>query len=156
MKRLLKNSSQLDFDCFISKIPSETITSLFYCVSSNKNTKTVGFWCVNVILNVCWGVKNLDLNKIWPKMNKMMPNITCAFIILNLDNYSKKDEFQNIFSFQILCWTNFLMIALTFLYDEYCDRPKLTFKSPFEYIIPPPPATGSEELSRNKRIKEIP
>ena len=31
------------------------------------------------------------------------------------------------------------MIPLTFLYDEYIDRPKLTEqKNPFEYIVPPP------------------
>ena len=32
------------------------------------------------------------------------------------------------------------MIPLTFLCDEYIDRPKLTEqKNPFEYIVPPPP-----------------
>ena len=32
------------------------------------------------------------------------------------------------------------MIPLTFLYDEYIDRPKLSEqKNPFEYIVPPPP-----------------
>ena len=31
------------------------------------------------------------------------------------------------------------MIPLTFLYDEYIDRPKLSEqKNPFEYIVPPP------------------
>ena len=31
------------------------------------------------------------------------------------------------------------MIPLTFLCDEYIDRPKLTEqKNPFEYIVPPP------------------
>ena len=31
------------------------------------------------------------------------------------------------------------MIPLTFLDDEYIDRPKLTEqKKPFEYIVPPP------------------
>ena len=31
------------------------------------------------------------------------------------------------------------MIALTYLYDEYIDRPKLTEQqNPFEYIFPPP------------------
>ena len=35
------------------------------------------------------------------------------------------------------------MIPLTFLYDEYIDRPKLTEqKKPFEYIVPPPPPNG--------------
>ena len=35
---------------------------------------------------------------------------------------------------------SFLMIPLTFLYDEYIDRPKLSEqkKNPFEYIVPPP------------------
>ena len=31
------------------------------------------------------------------------------------------------------------MIPLTFLYNEYIDRPKFTEqKNPFEYIVPPP------------------
>ena len=31
------------------------------------------------------------------------------------------------------------MIPLTFLYEEYIDRPKLSEqKNPFEYIVPPP------------------
>ena len=31
------------------------------------------------------------------------------------------------------------MIPLTFLYDEFIDRPKLSEqKKPFEYIVPPP------------------
>ena len=34
---------------------------------------------------------------------------------------------------------NILMTPLTFLYDEYIDRPKLSEqKKPFEYIVPPP------------------
>ena len=34
---------------------------------------------------------------------------------------------------------SFSMIPLTFLYDEYIDRPKLfDKKNPFEYIVPPP------------------
>ena len=38
---------------------------------------------------------------------------------------------------------NILMIPLTFLYDEYIDRPKLPEqKNPFEYIVPPPPTCG--------------
>ena len=37
------------------------------------------------------------------------------------------------------------MIPLTFLYDEYIDRPKFSEqKNPFEYIFPPPPV-GSEQ-----------
>ena len=40
------------------------------------------------------------------------------------------------------------MIPLTFLYDEYIDRPKLTEeKNPFEYIVPPP-TSGSEQLAK--------
>ena len=40
------------------------------------------------------------------------------------------------------------MIPLTFLYDEYIDRPKLTEqkKPPFQYIVPPPHKWG-----RNKK-----
>ena len=30
------------------------------------------------------------------------------------------------------------MITLTTLYDDYIDRPKLTEKNPFEYIVPLP------------------
>ena len=39
------------------------------------------------------------------------------------------------------------MIPLTFFYNEYIDRPKLTEqKNPFEYIVPPPPPqVGSEQ-----------
>ena len=42
------------------------------------------------------------------------------------------------------------MIPLTFLYDDYIYRPKLTEqKNPFEYIVPPPPPpqVGSEQKS---------
>ena len=40
------------------------------------------------------------------------------------------------------------MIPVSFLYDEYIDRPKLTEqkKNPVEYIVPPPPPQeGSEQ-----------
>ena len=38
------------------------------------------------------------------------------------------------------------MIPLTFLYDEYIDRPKLSEqKNLFKYIVPPP-QVGSEQL----------
>ena len=30
------------------------------------------------------------------------------------------------------------MIPLTFLYDEYMGRPKLSEQKEFEYIVPPP------------------
>ena len=43
------------------------------------------------------------------------------------------------------------MIPLTFLCDEYIDRPNLTEqKNPFEYIVPlpPPPQMGSEQLAK--------
>ena len=37
------------------------------------------------------------------------------------------------------------MMPLTFLYDEYIGRPKLTEqKNTFEYIVPPP-TSGSEQ-----------
>ena len=39
------------------------------------------------------------------------------------------------------------MIPVSTLCDEYIDRPKLTEqKNPFEYIVPPPPQEGSEQL----------
>ena len=60
----------------------------------------------------------------------------------NEERFQKETKLQNIqnsFSFRILRWTSFLMIPITFLYDEYIDRPKLSEpKKPFEYIAPPP------------------
>ena len=38
----------------------------------------------------------------------------------------KKRNSKKSFYFWILRWTSFLMIPLTFLYDEYIDRPKFT------------------------------
>ena len=69
-----------------------------------------------------------------------MPNITCSHKTSILDNSSKKTKIhKNLFIFQILHWTSFLVIPLTFLYDEYIDRPELTEqKKPIEYIVPPP------------------
>ena len=42
------------------------------------------------------------------------------------------------------------MIPLTFLYDEYIDRPKFTEqkKNPFEYIVPSP-TSGVGTISKN-------
>ena len=44
------------------------------------------------------------------------------------------------------------MIPLTFLYDEYIDRPKFTEqkkKNPFEYIVPSPTSgVGTTRLSK--------
>ena len=46
------------------------------------------------------------------------------------------------------------MIPLTFLYDEYIDRLKLSEqKTPFEYIVPPP-QVGSEQ-QRFGSIKKL-
>ena len=60
-------------------------------------------------------------------MNEIIPIITCSHKTSILDNSSKNTKVkQKHFYFQILGWTNFLMIPLTFLYDEYIDRPKLT------------------------------
>ena len=47
------------------------------------------------------------------------------------------------------------MVLLTFLYDEYIDRPKLTEqnKNPVEYIVPPPPPqVGSEQKYGKKTL----
>ena len=51
----------------------------------------------------------------------------------------KKRNSNKSFKFRFLRWTRFLMIPLTFFYDEYIDRPKLSEqkKNPFEYIVPP-------------------
>ena len=38
----------------------------------------------------------------------------------------KKQNSKESFYFRILRWTSFLMIPLTFLYDEYIGRPKLS------------------------------
>ena len=43
------------------------------------------------------------------------------------------------------------MLSLTFLYNLYIDRPKLSEKNPFEYIVSPP-TRGSERKS-NKKAK---
>ena len=44
---------------------------------------------------------------------------------LILDFIDKGGSLINFLS-RILRWTSFLMISLTFLYDEYIDRPKLS------------------------------
>ena len=48
---------------------------------------------------------------------------------------------------------SFLMIPVTFLHDEYIDRPKLSEqkKHPFEYIVPPPPTSGVGTRIRKKQ-----
>ena len=45
------------------------------------------------------------------------------------------------------------MIPLTFLYDEYIDRPKFTEqkKNPFEYIVPSP-TSGVGTIKTNPHI----
>ena len=45
------------------------------------------------------------------------------------------------------------MIPLSFLYDEYIDRPKLSEqKKPFEYIVPPPHGTIKKFRKRTKTV----
>ena len=77
--------------------------------------------------------------KISLKVNKSDPNIPSAHVTLNLDNSSKKSKFKSLFYFELYAGRAFSMIPLTFLYDEYIDRPKLSEqKKPVEYIVPPP------------------
>ena len=47
------------------------------------------------------------------------------------------------------------MIPLTFLYDEYIDRPKLTGqKKPFEYIVPSPTSgVGTKNIATSQTTK---
>ena len=79
-------------------------------------------------------------------MNEVEPNIPCSHENLNPDNSSKKAKFKNSFNFQILRWTRFLMIPLTFLYDEYINRPKLTEQEkPILVYSSSPPQVGSEQ-----------
>ena len=48
------------------------------------------------------------------------------------------------------------MIQLTFLYDEYIDRPKLTEqKNPFEYIVPQVGGGTKINLRKPKELKYI-
>ena len=84
--------------------------------------------------------------KITVKVDKSEPNIPCSHETLNLGNsLKKKRNWEKIFLFRFLRWMSFLMLPLTFLYDEYIDRPKLTEqKNPFEYIVPAP-TSGSEQ-----------
>ena len=42
------------------------------------------------------------------------------------------------------------MIPLTFLYDDFIDRPKLSEKNPFEYIVPPPTSGVGTKISHRK------
>ena len=78
--------------------------------------------------------------KITPKVNKSEPNNPGSHETLGPDNSSKKKQnSQKSFYFRILRWRSFLTKPLTFLYDDYIDRPKLFVqKNPFDYIVPPP------------------
>ena len=60
-------------------------------------------------------------------MNKKNGISSTIHNILNLDNSLEKMEIKkNSSLFHIRCWTGFLMIQLTTVYDNYIDRPKLT------------------------------
>ena len=48
------------------------------------------------------------------------------------------------------------MMRLTFLCNEYIDRPKLSEqKNPFEYIAPPPPTPPPHKWGRNNYVINI-
>ena len=85
--------------------------------------------------------KNLNLNKIYTKSEQISRVHTKlqSSITPRKNGKSKK-------SYWILRWTSFLMITLTFLYDEYIDRPKLTEqKKPIWVYSSCPPQVGSEQ-----------
>ena len=59
------------------------------------------------------------------KLIKTEPNIPWSHETLNLNKSSEKPKFKKSFYFWILRWMSFLMIPLTFFYDDYIDRPKI-------------------------------
>ena len=60
-------------------------------------------------------------------VNKNIRNQTNIQRSLNLNISAEKAKIKKIFLvIYNLHWTEFLMIPLTILYDEYIDRPKLT------------------------------
>ena len=75
-----------------------------------------------------------------------MPNITVHTKLQTSLTPRKTRNSKKYFYFEtsFLRWRRFLMIRLTFLYDEYIDRPKFSErkKNAFEYIPPPPPPTS--------------
>ena len=76
-------------------------------------------------------------------MNKNNGNLFTIHKTLNLDKSSEKNQIQEILN--ILRWAGFLILPLSFLYDEYIDRPKLTEQKPISVLVPPP-----LKWSRNK------
>ena len=48
------------------------------------------------------------------------------------------------------------MIPLTFLYDAYIDRPKLSEeKNPFEYIVPPPTSRVGAIIAKMTQLRPV-
>ena len=88
------------------------------------------------------------------KVNKIMPNIPCSHKISILDNSSKKPELKETLLISNSTLTSFLIIPLTFLYDEFIDRPKLSEqKNPFEYIAPPATSGVKQKFRRTPLSK---
>ena len=85
--------------------------------------------------------KHLNLKKNHTKSEQIS---ICSHKISILDNSSKKTKFNKIFLSLNSTLASFFLIPVTFLCDEYIDRPKLTAqkKTPFEYIVPPPHKWG--------------
>ena len=89
--------------------------------------------------------KKFNSTKITVKIEQKWTEYQCSPEILYLDNSSKKANFEKIFLMSNSTVDELFNDTLTFIYDEYIDRPKLSeHKKPFEYIVPPP-QVGSEQ-----------
>ena len=78
------------------------------------------------------------------KVSKIMPNIPYSRKILNLDNSSKKTTLKKPIWIQTLRSTSFLMIPITFLFNNFINRPKLTEQKTqlITWFLPPPQTSG--------------
>ena len=91
--------------------------------------------------------KLLIWTKFMLKSEQNIPNITCSHKIETSIGPRKNTIFKKSFEFRTLLWTSFSVISLTFLYDEYIDRPKLSEqKKPIWVYSPSPPQVGWEQL----------
>ena len=84
--------------------------------------------------------KILICRKTTPKVNKMMPNISCSHKTSILDNSSTKTKFKkNLFSFKFYArwafqWYQSHFSTMNISVGQNC----LNKTKPFEYIVPPP------------------
>ena len=109
---------------FDSELPYETRTSLSIALHSTfTNSKFILF--IEIWINV-FVKKDLSLKKIVLKVNNHAKDPIVHTKLQSSITPRKKRNSKKSFYFWILRWTSFLMIPLTFLYDEYIDRPKFT------------------------------